>query len=73
MFLVLERQSRLLVYQLRGDSIQPEALFDLEAMINPALASAPRQMAGEVYVHPNGKFVYVAENVGNRLAVEQMG
>jgi 6-phosphogluconolactonase len=56
-YLSLERQNQLWVYKLDGDSVNPEPLFKKDTLLDPAHIR-PRQLAGTVHVHPNGRFVY---------------
>ena len=56
-YVSLERQNQLWVYQLDGDRVNPEPLFKTDTLADPARVR-PRQLAGTVHVHPNGRFVY---------------
>jgi 6-phosphogluconolactonase (cycloisomerase 2 family) len=58
-YVALERQNALTVYRRRGDAIDPAATFTLGTLKEPH-NPRPRQMVGTVRVHPNGRFVYVA-------------
>jgi hypothetical protein len=53
----LERQNQLCVYKLDGGRVNPEPLFKTDTLADPARVR-PRQLAGTVHVHPNGRFVY---------------
>ena len=60
-FVSLERQNKLDVYILEGDSRVTEPLFRKDTLAEPgAVRPGHRQMAGTLHVHPNGRFVYVA-------------
>jgi 6-phosphogluconolactonase (cycloisomerase 2 family) len=54
----LERQNKISVFSLTGDAITPEPAFQMETLDDPH-DSHPKQLAGAVHVHPNGRFVYV--------------
>ena len=56
-YVSLERQNQLWVYKLDGDRVNPEPLFKTDTLADPARVR-PRQLAGTVHVHPNGRFVY---------------
>ena len=57
-YVALERQSMLHVYRMRDDGIETEAAYRCELLADRANVK-PRQVAGTVHVHPNGKVVYV--------------
>jgi 6-phosphogluconolactonase (cycloisomerase 2 family) len=59
MFVSLEGQHQLCVFRQRGVDIAPEPLFVRNTLADPQTVR-PRQDAGAVHVHPNGRFVYVA-------------
>jgi 6-phosphogluconolactonase len=64
-FITLERQNKLEVYQIQKDGVlSRDPLFTKDTLIDPA-KTRPAQILGTVHVHPNGKFVYVA----NRASV----
>jgi 6-phosphogluconolactonase len=59
-FVSLERQSKLQVYQMSKDgSLGANPLFTKNSLVDPA-HKALRQNAGTVHIHPNGRFVYQA-------------
>jgi 6-phosphogluconolactonase (cycloisomerase 2 family) len=59
-YVSLERQSKLQVYQMTKDgSLGPLPLFTKDSGVDPA-RKALRQNAGTLHVHPNGRFVYQA-------------
>src|SRR5665213_1809809 len=59
-FVSLERQSKLQVYQMTKDgSLGTSPLFTKDSLAVPA-RKALRQNAGTVHIHPNGRFVYQA-------------
>jgi 6-phosphogluconolactonase (cycloisomerase 2 family) len=58
-FLSLERQRKLQVYQMKDGSLSALPLFTKDSLVNPGRKTL-RQNAGTVHVHPNGRFVYQA-------------
>ncbi len=59
-FVALELQSKLHVYSLKDDVVSPEPLFSRDTLARSKRFLPPHQIAGTVHVHPNGRFVYVA-------------
>jgi 6-phosphogluconolactonase (cycloisomerase 2 family) len=58
LFLSVERQSELHVYNLNDDGTLPrDAVFIKNALIDRANNAVHTQMAGAIHVHPNGRFV----------------
>jgi 6-phosphogluconolactonase len=58
-FLTLESQNRLEVFERNGDTLKAEPLFSTRTLANGA-GVTPGQTASSIHVHPNGQFVYVA-------------
>ncbi len=58
-YVSLERQSQLHVYRMKDDKLEPDAAFVREMLADRANVK-PRQNGGTVHVHPNGRFVYLA-------------
>ena len=58
-YVSLERQSRLAVFPLNGGRLAPAPVFSTDTLAEPGTIR-PKQLAGAVHVHPNGRFVYVA-------------
>ena len=58
-YVSLERQSKLYMYRMRGDGLEPDAAFIRDTLADPGNIK-PRQLAGTIHVHPNGRFVYLA-------------
>ena len=50
-----ERENALSLFVLAGDRVRPEPGFTKDTLSS---RPAPRQLAGAVHVHPNGRFVY---------------
>jgi 6-phosphogluconolactonase len=58
-YVSLERQNKLHVYKLQNDTLDPQPLFNKNTLAEPGNVR-PRQIAGTIHVHPNGRYVYVA-------------
>lgn len=58
-YVALERQNRLEVFRRTGDAVETAAAFSVGTVQAPG-RSPLRQAVGTVHVHPNGRFVYVA-------------
>ena len=61
LYLTLERQNKLLMYRMTGETIGPAAAFTKDTLAHPRDVH-PGQTTSTIHVHPNGRFVYV----GNR-------
>ncbi len=59
LYLSLERQNKLNVFNINNDQLTLIPDFTRNSLINPSVKT-PRQLGGTVHVHPNGKFVYMA-------------
>lgn len=59
LYLGIERQSELHVFELEGGSVRPEALHRLSTLAGANNGPARQAMSG-IHVHPNGKVVYVS-------------
>jgi 6-phosphogluconolactonase (cycloisomerase 2 family) len=58
-YVALEAQSMLHMFRMAGDGLEPEPAFVRDTLADRANAR-PRQLAGTIHVHPNGRVVYVA-------------
>ncbi len=58
-YVSLERQNKLHVYKLQDDTLDLQPLFSKDTLAEPGNIR-PRQLAGTIHVHPNGRYVYVA-------------
>jgi 6-phosphogluconolactonase len=58
-YVSLERQNKLHVYKLQHDTLDLQPLFSKDTLAEPGNVR-PRQLAGTIHVHPNGRYVYVA-------------
>jgi 6-phosphogluconolactonase len=56
-YVSLERENKLDMFRLDGDTLSPVPLFRKETLARPDNILS-RQAAGTVHVHPNGRFVY---------------
>ena len=65
-YVSLERQNRLDMFALAGDRLSPTPLFSKTTLAEPGNIRG-RQVAGTVHVHPNGRFVYVANRASSTL------
>jgi 6-phosphogluconolactonase (cycloisomerase 2 family) len=54
-----ERRSQLYMFRYPDDRIDPAAAYTCDTLADRAHLK-PRQLAGTIHVHPNGRFVYVA-------------
>lgn len=59
MYVSLERQSQLCMYRFSGDAVEATAASVQETLADPK-GIKPRQLAGAIHVHPDGRHVYVA-------------
>jgi 6-phosphogluconolactonase len=66
----MERQDELLMYRMQDDRLEPEAAYKRTTLARPVKVKK-RQLAGPIHVHPNGRFVYVANR--NDHTVEDKG
>src|SRR5438552_11893443 len=58
-YVSLERQNKLDVFRLQNDSLDSQPIFSKDTLAEPGNIR-PRQLAGTVHVHPDGRYVYVA-------------
>lgn len=65
-YVSLERQNRLDMFALDGERLSPEPLFSKGTLGEPGNIRG-RQAAGTVHVHPNGRFVYVANRASSTV------
>lgn len=69
-FVSLERQSKLQVYQkLTSGTLNPVALFTKDSLTDPAHVHSG-QAAGTVHIHPNGRIVYQANRASGTVDFE---
>src|SRR5271170_7924270 len=58
-YVSLERQNKVDVFRIQNDSLDPQPIFSKDTLAEPGNLR-PRQLAGTVHLHPNGRYVYVA-------------
>ncbi len=58
-YVSLERESKLYMYKLENGRITSGPVFEKNTVAEPTKVG-PRQLAGAIHVHPNGRFVYVS-------------
>jgi 6-phosphogluconolactonase (cycloisomerase 2 family) len=68
-YVSLERQNRLDVFDMTGGSLSATPLFSKTTLSEPVPAGV-RQVAGTVHVHPSGRFVYVANRASSTVEIE---
>ncbi|HSF31415.1 MAG TPA: beta-propeller fold lactonase family protein [Candidatus Tectomicrobia bacterium] len=68
-YVSLERQNKLDMFPLDGDTLSPVPLFRKETLARPHNIVS-RQAAGTVHVHPNGRVVYVANRADTTTEVD---
>jgi 6-phosphogluconolactonase len=66
-YVSLERQNALDMFELRDGALSPEPRFRKDTLADPA--SPHRQLVGTVHVHPNGQSVYVANRSSETVDV----
>ena len=69
MYLNLERQNQLQVYRVKGDAIDPHAVFTRNTLDHPE-TSKPAQMTGAIHIHPNGRVVYLSNRASGTQVVD---
>lgn len=69
-YVSLERESKLFMYKLDNGRITSDAMFSKDTVQNMKNLG-PRQLAGGIHVHPNGRFVYVSNR--NDTAIDFKG
>jgi 6-phosphogluconolactonase len=68
-YVSLERQNRLDMFALDRDVLSPTPLFRKGTLAEPGNIRG-RQVAGTVHVHPNGRFVYVANRASSTVEID---
>ena len=61
-----ERTSRLYMFRMKGGRLDSEAAFARDTLADREHLK-PRQLAGTIHVHPNGRFVYVANRADHTV------
>jgi 6-phosphogluconolactonase (cycloisomerase 2 family) len=65
-YVSLERQNALDLFDLRDGTLSPEPRFRKTTLAEPVRPGV-RQLVGTVHVHPNGRFVYVANRASDTV------
>jgi 6-phosphogluconolactonase (cycloisomerase 2 family) len=65
-YVSLERQNRLDMFEFSGDALSATPLFRKETLAEPDNIRS-RQAAGTVHVHPNGRFVYAVNRASTTV------
>jgi 6-phosphogluconolactonase len=68
-YVSLERQNKLDMFQITGDALSAAPAFRKDTLAEPRNIRG-RQVAGTVHVHPNGRFVYVANRASSTTDIE---
>jgi 6-phosphogluconolactonase len=69
-FVSLERQNKLEVYQkLKDETLSRNPLFSKDTLADPGNVR-PGQALGTIHMHPNGRFVYVANRASGTMEFE---
>jgi 6-phosphogluconolactonase (cycloisomerase 2 family) len=68
-YVSLERENKLDMFMLDGETVSPAPAFRKETLARPHNILS-RQAAGTVHVHPNGRFVYVANRADTTTEVD---
>ncbi len=68
-YLSLETQNQLDLFKLDGNTLSSASSFRKDTLANPG-GSRGRQAAGTVHVHPNGRFVYIANRADDTTDVD---
>jgi 6-phosphogluconolactonase (cycloisomerase 2 family) len=68
-YVSLERQNKLQVFRRRENGLEGAAAFTRDTLADPGNVR-PRQLGGAVHVHPNGRFVYVANRADHTVEVD---
>jgi 6-phosphogluconolactonase len=68
-YVSLERQNRLDMFQIIEDALSPEPEFRRDTLAEPGNIRG-RQVAGTVHVHPKGHFVYAVNRASSTVQLE---
>jgi 6-phosphogluconolactonase len=68
-YMSLERQNALDMFTLHGGRLSAAPVFHKDALAAPRVPGV-RQLVGTVHVHPNGRFVYVANRASDTAEVD---
>lgn len=68
-YVCLELQSRIHVYKLEQGGLSAQPAFVKDTLGKPGWV-APHQIAGQIHVHPSGRFVYIANRAAGTVDFE---
>jgi 6-phosphogluconolactonase (cycloisomerase 2 family) len=68
-YVSLERQNRLVMFELDGDILSATPRFSSNLLSRPKVDGI-KQIAGAVHVHPSGRFVYVVNRASDSMEVD---
>jgi 6-phosphogluconolactonase (cycloisomerase 2 family) len=68
-YVSLERQNRLDMFAFHGDTLLAVPIYQVGTLAEPDNIRG-RQAAGTIHVHPNGRFVYVANRASSTVEVD---
>jgi 6-phosphogluconolactonase (cycloisomerase 2 family) len=65
-YVCLETQNRMYMYRLENGRLAADSAYRKDTLAEP-YNMRPRQLAGAIHVHPNGRFVYVANRADSTI------
>ena len=68
-YVSLERQNRIHVYRMAADMLEPNPAYAADTLAEPQ-NRRPGQRAGTLRLHPNGKFLYVANRASGTTTLD---
>ena len=66
LYLSDERNNRLYMFRLNGDEIEAQPAFTCDTLADPGQVR-PRQIAGPIHIHPDGKTLYLANRADHTM------
>ena len=68
-YVSIERQNQIQVYRMQGGGLTSAPVFVKNTLAEPN-NRRPRQLGGAIHVHPNGRFVYMANRADHKVDFE---
>jgi 6-phosphogluconolactonase len=65
----LERQNRLHMFRITGNALEAAPAYTCDSLTDRA-NQKPHQLAGTIHVHPNGRWVYLANRADHKIDVD---
>lgn len=65
-YVSLERQNRMQVYRMKDGTLEAAPAYAIDTLAEPRNLR-PEQRAGTIHVHPNGRYVYVANRASGTI------